>query len=213
MPAGGLLVHERLGAEVVLRRAAFDGVGGQRERRAAETDERDASFELAAQEPDRLEHVAERFGLERRQARDVGRRPYRVLDRRSLALDEVELEAHRREGQQQVGKEDRGVEVDDVERLERDDDGELRLAAELEQGVLLPERAVLRKVAAGLTHEPDGRGVHRLRAGTPGETDRTRGPYETIVRASVSRSSRYIGLNRIDAPSERSSFCMASARK
>ena len=162
MPARGLLVHERLGAEIVLRRPAFDGVGGHGERRAAEADERNASVELAAQEPDRLEHVAERLGLERRQARDVGGRPDGIGDRRPLALDEVELEAHRREGEQQVGKEDRRVEIDDVERLQRHDHRQLRLPAELEQGVLLPERAVLRKVAAGLTHEPDRRGVHRL---------------------------------------------------
>ncbi len=162
MPARGLLVHERLGAEIVLRRPAFDGVGGQGERRTAEPDQRDASLELAAQEPNRLEHVAERFGFERRQARHVRSRSDGICDRRSLALDEVELEAHRREGEQQVRKENRRVEVDDVERLERHDDGELWLPTEVEQGVLLPERAVLRKVAAGLTHEPDRRGVHRL---------------------------------------------------
>ena len=61
VPRGGLRVHERLGAEVVLRRSAFDRVGRQRERRAAEADERHASVELPAQEPDRLEHVPQRL--------------------------------------------------------------------------------------------------------------------------------------------------------
>ena len=162
MPARGLLVHERLGAEVVLRRSAFDGVSGHRERRAAETDQRNASRELAPQQPNRFEHVPERLGLERRQARDVSGGPDGVGDRRPLALDEVELEAHRREGEQQVREEDGRVEVDDVERLQRDDDGQFRLTAQLEQGVLLAKRAILRKVAAGLPHEPDRRGVHRL---------------------------------------------------
>jgi hypothetical protein len=102
MPARGLLVHEPLGAEIVLRGPALDRVGGERERRAAETDQRNAPLELAPQQPDRLEHMSERLGLERRQARDIGRRPDRIGNRRSLALDEVELEPHRREGQQQV---------------------------------------------------------------------------------------------------------------
>ena len=117
MPARGLLVHERFGAEVVLRRSPFDGVGGQGEWRAAETDQGDAPLELAAQETNRLEHVAERLGLEQPQARDVGGRPDRVGNPRSLALDEVEVEPHRREREEQVREENRRVEVDDVERL------------------------------------------------------------------------------------------------
>ena len=135
--AARLLVHERLGAEIVRRRPAFDRVGRQRERRAAEPDQRHASFELAAQEPDRLEHVrrAPRAARTSSGASTSAADRMGFVDRRAFAFDEIELEAHRREGEQQVGEEDRGVDVDDVDRLQRDVDGELRLAAELEQRV------------------------------------------------------------------------------
>ena len=128
VPRRGLRVHERLGPRVAGRRPAFDRVGGQRERRAAEADQRHASVELAPQQPDRLEHVPERLArLERAQPIDVGRGADRMCDRRPFALDEIEVQPHRREGQQQVGEENRGVDVDRVDRLQRDRDSELGL--------------------------------------------------------------------------------------
>ena len=72
-----------------------------------------------------------------RSAIDVGGRSDRVFDRRSLALDEIEVEAHRREGQQEIGEEDRGVHVDDVDRLQRDGDRQVGLTADLEQRIAL----------------------------------------------------------------------------
>ena len=82
VPRARLRVHERLGARVVGRRTAFDRVRGERERRAAEADQRHAAVELAPQQADRLEHVTERVArLERAQPLDVGGRPDRIEDR------------------------------------------------------------------------------------------------------------------------------------
>ena len=112
---------------------------------------------------DRLQHVRQRLArLERAQPIDVVGTADRALDLRPFALDEVEGQAHRLERQQQIGEEDRGVDVDAADRLQRDLGGEVGLPADLQQRIPLAKRAVLGHVAAGLAHEPDRRGVHRL---------------------------------------------------
>ena len=157
-----------------------------------------------------MEHVTERFArLEAAQPVDVGGAPDRPVDRRPFALDEIEVEAHRGEGQEEIREEDRGVDVDHVDWLKRDGDGELGLAADLEQGITLPERAIVRHVPARLTHEPDGCGIDRL---APAGAEKSI-VHETRVRASASRSSSQSGLKRIDAPRDFSSIWIGSDRK
>ena len=63
------------------------------------------------------------------------------------------------EREQQVREEDGGVDVDGVDGLQRDRDGQFRRAAELEEGVPLAQRPVVGHVAAGLAHEPDRRAL------------------------------------------------------
>ena len=85
---------------------------------------------------DRLQHVAEAFTrVEQPEPFDVGFGAERLLDARAFALDEVEGQAHRLEGQQQVREDDGGVDVDGVDRLQRDAGGQLGRPAELEEGV------------------------------------------------------------------------------
>ena len=103
-------------------------------------------------------------GSKRRTRVDVRLAAQRVLDRRPFAVDEVEADAHRLERQQQVGEENRRVHLDAADRLQRDFGGEIGRAAQIEQRIALAQRAVLAHVAAGLAHEPDGRGVDRLAA-------------------------------------------------
>ena len=209
MPRRWLRVHERLGPEVVLdgppSMAYAANVNGAPPKPMSGA----RSFSAARSRRIVSRTSAEVVRFERPQAIDVARQPHRVLDAGSLTLDEVELQPHRREGQKQIGKKDRGVEVDDFEGLERDGDGELRIRAEFEERVFFAERSILRKVAAGLSHQPPA-WRRPAAAGTPEGTGRTR---RDDCRARVRRSSRYIGLNRIDAPSERSSIVTASARK
>ena len=134
---------------------------------------------------------------------------------RPLALDEIEVEAQRREGQQQIGEEDRGVDLDDVDRLQRHRDGELGLAADLEQREALAQGAVVRHVAPGLAHEPHGCHVDGLAAAGPEEpvVHASAGHELMRVFASAIRSSSQRGLKRIDAPSDCSSCCMGCVRK
>ena len=68
----GLGVHQRLGAGVALRRAAFDEVAGERERRAGEADER--HVELGHEQRDGLGHVGRVGRRARTDAAVPGRR-------------------------------------------------------------------------------------------------------------------------------------------
>ena len=148
--------------------------------------------------------------LEHPQPLHVGRRPDRIEDRRPLALYEIEIEPERSEGQQEIGEEDGGVDLDDIHRLERHRDGELRLAANLDQREALAQGAVIRHVASGLTHEPHRSHVDRLAATRPEEPV----VHELMrVFASAIRSSSHKGLKRIDAPSDCSSCCVGCVRK
>src|SRR5439155_22987733 len=107
--------------------------------------------------------MSERFaGLELPEAIDIGLGSERVLDGRSLAPDEIEADAHGLERQKQVGKEDGGIELDAANRLHRHLGGQIRRPADIEKGIALPQGTIFGHVAAGLSHEPDGRRVNRL---------------------------------------------------
>src|SRR5262249_26271915 len=63
---------------------------------------------------------------------------------------------------QDVREDDRRVDAQASDRLHGHLGGQIRRLAELEEGDLLPDRAVLRQVTAGLPHQPDRCGIHRL---------------------------------------------------
>src|SRR5688500_9632315 len=112
-------------------------------------------MQLAAEDPDRFENVLERLArIVGPEPSDVGGRTNRVVDRGAFTLDELELEAHRREWDQEVRKQDRGVDIDNVDGLHRDRNGQFGLLADLQKGIALPQLAVIRHVAARLAHEP-----------------------------------------------------------
>ena len=202
VPRLGLRVHESLRRGVGGRRSAFDRVRGQRERRAAETDQRDPAGQLAAHQPDRFEHMPESLArLEVAQPRHIAGGANRLRDCRPFALDEIEVEPHRREGQQQVGEQDRGVHVKGIDRLQRHLDRHVGARDDLEQCVALAQRPVLGHIPAGLAHEPHRRPIHRLTAAGAQKAV----VHEMRVRASAIRSSSQSGLNRIAAPSDFSS--------
>ena len=61
VPRVGLGVHELLGQDVVSRRAAFDGIARERERRSGKPDEWNALAKVIGDEPRRVGHVAQRL--------------------------------------------------------------------------------------------------------------------------------------------------------
>ena len=138
-----------------------------------------------------------------------------VLDGRAFAANEIEPDAHRFERQQEIREENRGVDVDPANRLQRDFGRQIGRAAQLEQGVAFAQRAVLAHVAPGLAHEPDWRGVDGLEAAGSEKTGTGVGQWVTLrrLRARPTRSSSQSGLNLSSAPSLRSSDATSSSRK
>src|SRR6185436_19963486 len=149
---------------VVLRRAAFDQIAREGERRAREADQRD--LELALHDADRVQHRRQiALGLDRLERRDVRLGGDRIPDRRPLVLHELDVDPHRLRQEQDVAEDDRGIESGELaDRLERDLCGELRGAADVEDRMLEPQRPVFGHVAPRLAHEPDRRAVDRLLA-------------------------------------------------
>jgi hypothetical protein len=93
VPRLRLGIHHGLGAREVLRRAALDGVRRQCEGGADEADE--GHLEARLELPDGVEDIAERrFRVDGAHPIDVGRRPDGVVERRALALHEVEAQPH-----------------------------------------------------------------------------------------------------------------------
>jgi hypothetical protein len=87
---------------------------------------------------------------------DVARARDGIADPRTVALHEVELEPHADEGRKDVREHDRRIETERVDREERHLRGELRRCDELEQRVLLAERAVLGLIATACRRSQTG---------------------------------------------------------
>src|SRR5262249_44577449 len=106
LPREGLAPHEGLGASIGARLATLDQVTGDGEGRTCETDERRFSIELAANEADRLEHVAEPVvDLEDAEPIDGVAIANGLMDDRPFTARELEGGAHRLEGEQNVCEE------------------------------------------------------------------------------------------------------------
>ena len=172
MELAGVLDQHGLGAREVARASAFDHVRRQRPRASRESDERHAAFEIAPDDPDRVHHESEIvFRVRDAQPVDVGRGAHRRSEPGSLSLHELEPKPHRPGDGQDVGEEDGGVEREPAQRLQGDLAGELRRAAQREEAAgARPRRPVLREIAPGLAHEPDGSAVHGFSRQRPQQT-------------------------------------------
>ena len=74
---------------------------------------------------------------------------------RPLSLGETQPQPQRLERQQDVGEDDRRIDAQAMDGLQRDLGGELGIVTQIEDGMALPELAVLRHVPTRLPHEPD----------------------------------------------------------
>ncbi|SIJ27207.1 Uncharacterised protein [Mycobacteroides abscessus subsp. abscessus] len=154
--------HERLRLLVVLARSAFDEVARQGERGPGEADERGVGAEFGGDAPDRFGDVGNLVGFELGQGLDVGAGADRCGEHRSAAGDDLDLDAGRLEGDDDVGEEDRGVDSVTTHGLEGDLGDEFGVPAGVEHRGALAQSAVLGQGATGLPHEPDGGVIDRL---------------------------------------------------
>ena len=152
-----VVVEHGLGLAEVLARAALDHVGGQGPGAAGEADQRHPAVQFAADGAHRIHHVAQvllRVG--NRQGLDVRGAGDDLLEARSLAGLEVQALPHGMGDGQDVGEEDRRVQLRvAVQRLQGDFAGELGVHHQAhEVPGLGPAGAVLGQVATGLAHHP-----------------------------------------------------------
>ncbi len=193
-------------ADEVAARPALDEVAGDRERRAAEADERPLGLELGPHEPHRLEDRRRPLlRLGDPEPLDLLCRIDPLFHHRPDALDELHVDAHPEDGRHDVGEEDGGVDAVPAHRLQRHLRAELGGSGNLEEAVLLSQRAVLGQRAAGLPHEPDRRPLGRL---APQRANEKRLGAQTLMGSRpCSRSSRESPSSSEISGSQPSSCC------
>ena len=117
---------------------------------------------MLTDQANRLRDIPEFSSTIGAQTGNVGRTANRLFDPGSLARREVEGQPHDFEGKKQVGKDNGGVDTEDFGGGNGDLGRKFGFLADLNQGMLLANRAIFRHVAAGLTHKPDRRTLDRL---------------------------------------------------
>ena len=156
-----MLIGHHPRRRLIGRALSGNHIGRDRPRRAAEADQRDFRIELGAHPAQRFIHRLElaEVGL-RRQRLDFFRRIQRI-EPRAFADLEPDRAAECVGNDENVGEDDRGIEIEAADRLQCDFGGELRREAEIEEAAGFgADFTILRQIAAGLAHHPDRR--HRL---------------------------------------------------
>ncbi len=133
-------------------------VGRNRPWRSAEPDQRDLWVEFAAHAAQRLKHRLEFVEVGVRRQRFDLLRCIQRFQPRTFADLEPHLAAERVGNDKNVREDDRGVEVEAADRLQRDFGGEFRREAQIEKAAGFGAHfAIFRQIAAGLPHHPDWR--------------------------------------------------------
>ncbi len=146
--------HHRLGVCVVARRPAFDEIRGDGEGRAGEADQR--AIELSHELSYRFEYVGRvGLGIERPKTGEVVLMAERPFDFGTDARCDGEPETDGVGRHDDVGVEDRSVDVVATDRLQRDLGGEIGVGNGVEDRSGAANGAVLGQRAARLAHEPD----------------------------------------------------------
>ena len=178
----------------------LDGVTRQRERGAGKADERHLVSQFSTQYLNDVLHVAGvGDGIGDTELLNIGDSTHGVVDDRASPALELEIEAHARKTDEDVGEHDGCVDTDEVDRLHRDLDRQLGRPAHLKEAVLLADGAVFGHVAPCLSHHPDGRALGLLATG---------GTEKEVVVRHVGRSF-HVGTQR---PCSRRRFYHADAR-
>ncbi len=161
----GVVVEHGLALAEVLRRAALDHVGGQRPGATGEADQWRATIELAADGAHGIHHVAKiLLGIGNRQRLDVGQAADLLAEARPFAGLEVQPLAHGIGDGEDVGKENRRVDLRiAIQRLQGNLARQLRILHQTHEiAGLGTGGAVFRQVTPGLPHHPHRGDVDRL---------------------------------------------------
>src|SRR6201987_3520802 len=133
-------------------------VAGNRPGRATEPEQSGLRTKLALHSRDRVVNRRKNTLIELA-AEPTDRRTIRDrIKLRALAGREAQGLAERMRYDQNVGKQNRGIEAEPSHRLQRHLGGEFRRHDQIEKSAgLLAQRTVLRQITSGLAHQPDWR--------------------------------------------------------
>ncbi len=138
-------------------------VGRDRPWRATETDQRNFRIELAAHAAQRFEYWFEFGKVAVRRQRSYLVRCVERIEARAFADLEPHIASERVGDDENIREDDRGVEVEAADRLQRHFGGEFGREAQIEEAAGFgADFPVFRQIATGLPHHPDRR--HRLAA-------------------------------------------------
>ena len=162
MPDGRLPIHQTFGFNIVAGSAAFDRIARQRERRAGKPDQWHAAGERLPRQRDRIHHKTKFVPVNQAKRFNIRPCPHGIVQHRPLALIEREREAHRLERQENVRKDDRGIEGEALNGLKGDLGSQLWRLADVQDGMFEPDAPVLFHVPTCLAHKPDRCAIRRL---------------------------------------------------
>ena len=148
---------------------AFHHISGQSPGAARKSNERDPAVQFLSNEPDGIHDIA-KFSLRIRQRQGVNirSRSNRTGKARALTFLKAEPQTHRIGYRQDVREKNRSIKIKPLQRLERYFTGEFRrFAKRQEVSRSCTGGTVLRKVPAGLAHDPDRGTVNILSAQRP----------------------------------------------
>ena len=164
---GRFLKGHGLDHGVVLAALALHHVSGQGPGGADEAKNSGLVAHALTQTTQHFTHKGHRFSrVQRMQGIHLGHAPDRLTDLRTLAFDDVEVDAHPRQGGEDVGKEDHAIGLEGVEGLHRDLIGEIRVLRPFpEARIPVTQIPVDLHVTPCLTHHPDRGTLDRFSAG------------------------------------------------
>ncbi|EXI84795.1 MAG: hypothetical protein AW12_02384 [Candidatus Accumulibacter sp. BA-94] len=158
------IVEHALDPAVIGARRALDHVAGQGVGAPGKADKWHRAVQRAPDLGHGIHHVAQVVPGVR--CAEVANRPLlaqRALEARAFAVGEVEAEPHRIRDGEDVGKEDRRVELVAGKRLQGHLTGQAGILAQLHEAARARARlAILGQIATGLAHQPDRRVGGRL---------------------------------------------------
>ena len=160
-----VVVEHGFGLAEVLRRAAFDHIGGQRPGAAGKADQWHAAIQLTANGAHGVHHITQiLLWIGDRQRFDISHAADDFLETRAFAGFKIQALAHGVGDGQDVREQNRRIELRvTIQRLDGDLAGQLRVLHQLDEVTRFGAgSAVLRQVTTGLAHHPHRGDVDRL---------------------------------------------------
>jgi hypothetical protein len=138
---------------VVFGAAAFDDIRGEGKRSAAKADQRHIRRQRAPGAPNCLVHIVEcAYVCHFAHPIDIRCLTYRVVYLRAVAPGELQFDAHWLNDQEDIGKNDRGVNTQSLNGGYCHLSSEIRALTELKKAGSFTHFAIFAHVAAGLSH-------------------------------------------------------------